>query len=99
MNRPQPGPWNASTHLARAILSDRKERRKWLGRLIMIPLLMVGVGGWVIDEWIWADPWHVFFWWGGCMSLTLMVVLFAAYDALAVVREERAKNRRDADDF
>ena len=64
MDGKKPGSWNASTGLARAILHDRGERRKWL----------------------------VLFWWGGCAVATCVVLLFALYDALAVIREERAKS-------
>ena len=37
------------------------------------------------------NPWWFLFWWGGCTLATLVVMLFALYDALAVVREERGK--------
>ena len=91
------GAWSDSTALARAILHDRAERRKWLGRMVLVPLLMLGVGLWVLNGWIWESPWRVLFWWGGCTLATLVVILFALYDALAVVREERQKVRSDVD--
>jgi hypothetical protein len=91
------GAWSDSTGLARAILHDRAERRKWLGRMVLVPLLMLGVGLWVLNGWIWESPWRVLFWWGGCTLATLVVILFALYDALAVVREERQRVRSDVD--
>ena len=89
------GSWSDSKGLARAILHDRAERRKWLGRMALVPLAMLGIGLWALDGWIWESPWRVLFWWGGCTLATLVVILFALYDALAVVREERAKARSD----
>lgn len=91
MKRKPDGTWESSTGLARAILHDRKERRKWLAWMTMVPLGMLALGLWVIDGWIWESPWRVLFWWGGCALATGVVMLFALYDALAVVREEREK--------
>ncbi len=91
------GSWSDSTGLARAILHDRAERRKWLGRMALLPLLMLGVGLWAIDAWIWESTWRVLLWWGGCTLATCVVILFALYDALAAIREERSKERSDVD--
>ncbi|MEO5913681.1 MAG: hypothetical protein ABIS50_05580 [Luteolibacter sp.] len=93
----KPRPWSSSTGLARAILHDRMERRKWLVYLMLVPLGMLAVGLWIIDAWIWSNPWHVLLWWGGCAVATCVVMLFALYDVLAVVREEREKIERDVD--
>ena len=97
MDGKKPESWSASTGLARAILHNRGERRKWLGRMILLPLGMMAVGLWGISNWIWESPWRVLFWWGGCALATCVVLLFALYDALAVIREERAKRRSDVD--
>ncbi|MGL4400174.1 MAG: hypothetical protein ACRCXD_09925 [Luteolibacter sp.] len=97
MSEPPTGSWSDSKGLARAILRDRGERRKWLGRMALVPLAMLGIGLWVLDGWIWVSPWRVIFWWGGCTLATLAVIFFALYDALAVVREEREKARFDVD--
>lgn len=97
MDDQKSGSWSDSKGLARAILHDRTERRKWLGRMVMLPLLMLGMGLWVLDGWIWQSPWRVLLWWGGCAMATLVVMLFTLYDALAVVREERAKTRSNVD--
>jgi ABC-type antimicrobial peptide transport system permease subunit len=93
----KPDTWTTSTSLARAILYDRAERRRWLGRMTLLPLGMIAVGLWLIDAWLWASPWRAIVWWGACGLATLVVILFAIYDALAVIREERAKNRRGDD--
>lgn len=93
----KPTSWNDSTGLARALLHDRAERRKWLFYLILVPLGMLAVGLWVIGDWIWESPWRVLLWWGGCALATCIVLLFALYDALAVIREERAKASANVD--
>ncbi len=98
MGKRKPNSWNDSTGLARAILHDRTERRKWMFYLVLIPLGMLALGLWVIDEWIWASYWRVLLWWGGCALATGMVLLFALYDSLAVVREERERLKKDLEE-
>ncbi len=93
MSEKKPDSWNNSSTLARAILHDRAERRKWLGGMTLVPLGMMAVGLWVIGDWIWESPWRVLFWWGGCAVATVVVMLFAIYDVFAVIREERGKQK------
>ena len=50
---------------------------------------MMILGLWVIDGWLGTSPWYFLFWWLGCTILTGVVVLFALYDMVAVVREEK----------
>jgi hypothetical protein len=93
MAQRKPGPWSDSTALARAILHDRIERRKWLGRMVLVPLLMLATGLWLIDGWLMASPLRFLIWWGVCAAATCVVIIFALYDALAVIREERTKHK------
>lgn len=93
----EPGSWSDSTDLARAILHNRAERRKWLARFMMMPVLMLAIGLWGISAWLAESPLRFVIWWGGCAFATCLVMVFALYDALAVVREERAKRRSDVD--
>lgn len=97
MDKRKSSSWSDSTGLARAILHDRIERRKWLGRMVLVPLAMLGLGIWVLDHWIWGNPFRVLLWWGACTLATLVVLVFALYDGLAVIREERLKSRSDVD--
>lgn len=97
MNDQKPGPWSDSTGLARAILHDRHERRKWLAWMTLVPLGMMALGIWALDDWIWASAWRVICWWGGCAIATCVVIIFALYDALVVMREERLKARSNVD--
>lgn len=85
--------WQDSRSLAKSILRDRIKRRKWLGRLIMFPIAMLGVGFWGIHEWLAGDVWRFVLWWGVCAVATCVVILFALYDALTTFAEERKKNR------
>jgi predicted lysophospholipase L1 biosynthesis ABC-type transport system permease subunit len=98
MPKKKPPAWEDSTILARAILHDRAERRKWLIRVLLVPIAMIAIGIWGIDGWIWQSPWRVLLWWGSCAVITCLVMLFALYDALAVIREERAKSRSFRDE-
>ncbi|MEO8615458.1 MAG: hypothetical protein ABI600_09975 [Luteolibacter sp.] len=93
----EPGSWGNSTDLARAILHNRAERRKWLGRMMMVPVLMLAIGLWGIGAWLAENPLRFLLWWGGCALATCVVMFFALYDALAVIREERAKRGSDVD--
>jgi hypothetical protein len=83
--------WSDSKLLARAILHDRAARRKWIGRMLMVPLLMLAAGLWLIDEWLMDSAPRFLLWWGVCASATVVVMVFATYDALAAIREERER--------
>ncbi|MDP3849972.1 MAG: hypothetical protein Q8Q59_05670 [Luteolibacter sp.] len=85
--------WNDCKGIARAILRDRAARRKVIDRLLLAALLMMAAGLWAIAGWLAANPWCFLLWWAGCAGLTCMVMLFALYDALAVIREERDRHR------
>lgn len=85
------GDWDHSKALARVILLDRGQRRKWLGRFLLLTVAWMAAGLWVLDGWLGEDVWKFLVWWGICFALTAALVVFALYDALAVIREEREK--------
>ena len=85
--------WNDSKLIARAILRDRAARRRVIGRLLLFVLLLMAAGLWLVDEWLKESLWLFLVWWAGVALLTMVVMLFALYDALAVIREEREKHR------
>lgn len=85
--------WNDCKGIARAILRDRAERRKVIGRMLLAALLVMAAGLWLVDDWLASSAWLFLLWWGACAALTCMVLLFALYDALAVIREERGEKR------
>ncbi len=85
--------WTDSKLLARAILRDRVARRKVIGRMLMFALLMMAAGLWLINGWLAQSVWYFLLWWAGCAGVVLLVMLFALYDALAVIREERDRRK------
>jgi peptidoglycan biosynthesis protein MviN/MurJ (putative lipid II flippase) len=89
------GDWDLSKALARSILRDRGQRRKWLGRWLLLTMGWMAVGLWVVDGWLGGEMWRFVAWWGVCAVLACVLMVFALYDALAVVREEREKVGKD----
>lgn len=83
--------WNTSKGLARGILNDRAARRKVTTRMLVLSLGLMAAGLWLVDAWLMASPLRFLLWWGACAIVTLITMLFAVYDMLAVVREERDK--------
>lgn len=86
-----PSQWTASKGLAKAILHDRTQRRRLLGQIAGLLLVVFSVGLWVIDGWLAKGLWRFLIWWGGCGVLALFVIVFALYDAMRVIREERER--------
>ncbi len=86
------GDWELSKALARAILHDRGQRRKWLGRWLLLTVAWMAVGLWVLDGLLSRNALMFVLWWVFCFFLAGVLVLFALYDVLAVMREERAKS-------
>ncbi|MGD7652342.1 MAG: hypothetical protein ACQCXQ_03940 [Verrucomicrobiales bacterium] len=86
--------WEHDKLVARAILYDRGARRKLIGRMLWADLAVMAAGLWLIDDWLAKHVVGFVLWWCGCGLLTLLVMLFAVYVALAVVREEREKFRK-----
>lgn len=83
--------WTDSKVIARAILHDRAARRKVMARMLMFVLAWMAAGLWLIDGWLAENVWVFLGWWAFCALVTLGLMLFALYDALAVIREERNK--------
>ncbi len=89
MNEPRPSDWQSSKGLAKSILHDRPARRRAMGRSAALLLAMFAIGLWGIDSWLKADLWRFIAWWGACGFLAIFVMLFALYDVMRVIREER----------
>ena len=73
------------------ILHDRTQRRKFVIQLIILLLSMVIIGHWPLSAWLADGLLRFIIWWGFVAFLTVWILLFAIYDALRVVREERDK--------
>lgn len=86
------GDWELNKALARAILHDRGQRRKWLGRCLFLTMTWMAVGLWVLDGKLSENALMFVLWWGFCFLLVSVLILFALYDLVAVMREEREKS-------
>jgi hypothetical protein len=85
------------SRIARAILHDRSARRRLLGWLLMITTGMLAAGLWWIPGWLEESLLRFAGWWLVCGAVTGVLLLFALYDVLAVVREEKRKAFGDKD--
>ena len=81
--------WQSSKGVARNILHDRTLRRKAMARSLVLLLAVFAIGLWGIPGWLQENLWRFVIWWGGCGLLAIVVVLFALYDVMRVIREER----------
>jgi len=83
-----PSDWESSKVIAKAALQDRNSRRKFLGRFLLFTLLWMASGLWVIDGWLGESALRFLIWWAICGALAIVLVIFALYDAVSVVKEE-----------
>ena len=79
--------------LAEGILKDRRMRRKFVGGFAGVMRGMFTLGMFAIDGWLKESPVRFGIYWGACALLCLFVMMFALFDALAVIKEEREKNQ------
>ncbi len=86
------GEWEVNKGIAEAILRDRTQRRKVMSFFAFLLLAVFAVGLWAIDDWLARGLWRFLIYWGGCALLAVFVMLFALFDALAVLREERDRS-------
>ena len=83
--------WSENKGLARAILHDRVMRRRVMGYFLLAMMVVFAVGLWVIPGWLNKDPWRFLIYWAVCGAQAVFLVMFAVYDACAVIKEEREK--------
>ena len=86
-----PSDWDNSKDIAKSKLRDRVSRRKMLAYWLLFVLAWIVLGLWVIDGWLAEFPTRFVAWWCACLLITLILIIFALYDALSVVREERSE--------
>ena len=84
--------WEHDKQVARAMLGDRRQRRLWLARFLILALAMIVLGMWVIGGWLEQHALFFALWWGACALITLWLMLLALFDALMVIREERKRD-------
>lgn len=90
---PLMGDWQRNKSIAAAILSSRVERRKAMAYLLALIMTVFAIGLWGIDDWLSTRLIAFALWWGGCGILTIFLMLFAAFDLLKTIREEKDKDR------
>ena len=91
MSRKRGSQWAVNKGIAEAVLRDRGQRRSVLGSLAFVMLGMLALGLWGIDEWLKESILKFGLYWGACGLLCLLVLLFALFDALATLKEERER--------
>lgn len=77
--------------VAREILNTRELRRKILLRLVIGLLALVILGASLLAGFLASEPWLFMLWWFFVFFLTLVVILFALYEILMTLKEEKEK--------
>lgn len=85
--------WDSSKAIAKAILHDRPQRRKWMLRWMLATVGWMAVGLWMIDGWLEGSVWRFIIWWGICGVMAVILMIFSLYDSVAVVKEEKEGKR------
>lgn len=85
--------WKIWKATAAGILADRKARRRALAGFAWALLGMFALGLWGIEAWLGESLLRFALYWLFCAGLALFVMLFALFDLLAVIREERDRDR------
>lgn len=83
-----PSDWESSKSIAKSMLRDRPMRRKMLSFWLLLTLIWIAIGKWGINDWLSDSPMRFLLWWGACFVITLILILFALYDALRVLKED-----------
>ncbi|MFT7304692.1 MAG: fatty acid desaturase [Akkermansiaceae bacterium] len=85
------GWWQMSLAIAAVTLGDRAKRRKFITGLLFFILGYFALGNWPLNSWLSQGLWRMLIYWGFLGVLCLFLVLFALFDALAAIGEERKK--------
>lgn len=85
------GWWQMSLAIAAVTLADRGKRRNFINWLLAFIVAYFVLGNWPLDSWLSQGLWRMFFFWGFLGVLLIVLMLFALFDALAVIGEERRK--------
>ncbi|GAA5483525.1 hypothetical protein [Haloferula sargassicola] len=87
-----PSQWEIDKAVAAGILADRGKRRLFLGGFAVAMIAMLIFGLFAIDEWLAESILRFAVYWAACGALCLFVLLFALFDALSVIREEKERS-------
>ena len=79
--------------ITKGILRDPQMRRTVLFWIVAASLALLGVGAFLLDDWLNGHPLLFLLYWGACLWLTATSLLLALYDLLAL-RAEAARERQ-----
>ena len=85
------GWWQMSLAIAAVTLADRVKRRKFITGLLLFILAYFSLGNWPMNSWLSQGLWRMLIFWGFLGVLCLLLILFALFDALAAIGEEKRK--------
>ena len=77
--------------IARVTLMERARRRKLIAGVLALLLAVFVIGNWPLSKWLGDSPWMMLLWLIVCVFIALFLAMLALYDALSVIKEERAK--------
>ncbi len=60
-----------------------------MARLLAATIAWMATGLWILDGWLEEEPLRFVIWWSICGIFAIVLMIFALYDSVAVVREER----------
>lgn len=66
-------------------------RRKWLGSCAFILVMGFAAGTTILAAWLELSSWRFLFYWLAMFGWILLVIVFALYDVLRAIREERER--------
>lgn len=75
--------------LARGVLHDRVLRRKMMGQLLLMLVILVALGAWGIDKWLEKSVLWFSIYWGLVMLYALLIILLCFYDMLAISSDNK----------
>ncbi len=89
-----PSVFNLIIPITRGLIRNQRARRMIMFYDVIFALLMLFAGSSVLRNWLRANPYIFIGYWAGCAWLTLLAVLLALFDLVAVRATWRKEKRR-----
>ena len=80
--------------VSKGIIRERRVRRSVMSAGLVVAAALAFLGAWLLDGWLREHVVAFLFYWGACVWVTVLVLLLALYDMLAVRAEWRREKRR-----
>lgn len=83
-----------AAHASRGLIRDKRSRRKLMSISIAVAVLLIVIGTTVLERIVAARDHPLLFllYWLACGWITVLVILLAFYDLLAIGREARGRS-------